>query len=152
MFVLVTFSSAGGIGPEADKLLKFSTRKKSDRGILNYPREIRQLLAKICCQAKKHKTTRINEVQEALSDDEIAFLQVEAEDVEIFQEQSYEGPSISVKLNNQSFVMDYDMGAAISTLPATIWRNRMSQLKKSSVVKRFGGYRIQTLGSCNLRV
>ncbi|KAI0986080.1 hypothetical protein GJ496_000922 [Pomphorhynchus laevis] len=77
----------------------------------------------ICCQVKKHKTTRINEVQEALFDDEIALLQVEAEDVEIFQVQSYEGPSISVKLNNQSCVMDYDTGAAISTLPATIWRN-----------------------------
>ncbi|KAI0989320.1 hypothetical protein GJ496_010162 [Pomphorhynchus laevis] len=68
----------------------------------------------ICCQAKKHKTTRINEVQEALSDDEIALLQVEAEDVEIFQVQSYEGPSISVKLNNQSCVMDYDTGKGIA--------------------------------------
>ncbi|KAI0988074.1 hypothetical protein GJ496_002573 [Pomphorhynchus laevis] len=74
----------------------------------------------ICCKAKKHKTTKINEVQEALSDDEIALLQVEAEDVEIFQVQSSEGPSISVKLNNQSCVMDYDTEPG--TCPIFNWR------------------------------
>ncbi|KAI0979493.1 hypothetical protein GJ496_007823 [Pomphorhynchus laevis] len=47
MFAPVTFSSANEIGPEADKLLKFIARKRADRGISNYPREIRQLRAKV---------------------------------------------------------------------------------------------------------